>query len=109
VDTEDITLNQLNKKGENMIICEVKQGYGKYVFASKCKIKPDTWVMCDTRYGNRPGLVTECFEVEDTNSKLYKRYLDLLGATEPLKEVIGVYIPLEYVTEMIRKRKERKA
>lgn len=89
-----------------MIICEVLQGARKYVFASRCKIAKDVHVLCDTQYGKSPGTVTECFEVKDTNSVLYKRYLKLMGAKEPLKEVIGVYVPFEWIEARMKHKDE---
>lgn len=85
-----------------MIICEVNQGGRIYVFKSKYLIKEGTWVLCDTRYGEQPGIVKNSFIV-DEKSKLFKRYLELNGATEPLKEVIGIFVSIDELNE-IRKR-----
>lgn len=84
-----------------MIIVEVQQSGNKYVFTSPYKIKVGTWVMCDTVYGDRPGEVTDCFEVEDTDSVLFKKYLHLMGGYKPIKEVVGMFVPFE----LIKKRK----
>lgn len=86
-----------------MIICEVQQGARKFVFESRCKIAKDVNVLCDTCYGKAPGIVKDCFEVQDTDSVLFKKYLSLMGATEPLKGIIGVYIPMEWCEARIRK------
>lgn len=85
-----------------MIVCEVKQGGRIYVFKSKYLIKEGTWVLCDTRYGKHPGVVKNSFIV-DEKSKLFKRYLELTGASEPLKEVIGIFVSVDELNE-IRKR-----
>lgn len=84
-----------------MIICEVQQSGSKFVFTSAYKIKVGTYVLCNTVYGDSPGKVTDCFEVEDTDSVLFKKYLHFMGAYKPLKEVIGVFVPFE----RLRKRK----
>ena len=89
-----------------MNICEVRQGSGRFVFASKYLIKQGTWVLCDTRYGKQPGQVVDSFKVDDTDSKLYKKYLACMGATEPLKEVIGIFVSMETL-DGIRKRNRR--
>lgn len=87
-----------------MIVVEVLQGGKRYVFTAKCKIGKGVHVLCDTRYGESPGVVKECFEVKDTDSALYKRYLELMGAKEPLKEVIGVYVPFEWVETRMKEK-----
>lgn len=89
-----------------MIICEVRQGSGRYVFASKYIIKEGTWVLCATRYGKNPGQVVASFKVDDTEEPVYKRYLECMGATEPLKEVIGIFVSMETLDE-IRKRNRK--
>ncbi len=85
-----------------MIVVEVLQGGKRYVFTAKCKIGKGVHVLCDTRYGESPGVVKECFEVKDTDSALYKRYLELMGAKEPLKEVIGVYVPFKWMMARLK-------
>ena len=60
--------------------------------------------MCNTRYGEAPGVVAECFEVKDTGSALYRRYLELMGAKEPLREVVGVYVPFEWVETRMKEK-----
>ena len=89
-----------------MIICEVLHGGGRYVFSSKYNLQKDQYVLCDTRYGKAHGIVKECFEVTDTESVLYRRYLELMGAREPLKEIVGVYVPFELIETGKRKRNE---
>lgn len=88
-----------------MIICEVKHSNDKYakdfVFKSEYSIPQGMWVMCDTAKGDQPGIVSECFEVDEA-SPLYKRYLKLMGAYEPLKEVIGVFIPLSILKRIAK-------
>lgn len=90
-----------------MIICEIKHSNYEYdkhfVFQSPVKIAEGMWVMCDTSKGECPGLVCECFEVDET-TPLFKRYLKLMGATEPLKEVTGVFVPLSLLTRWIKKK-----
>lgn len=88
-----------------MIICEVLQGSRRYVFASKCRLKKGTYVMCDTKLGDQPGVVVECFEVNDTDSVLFMRYLALMGATEPLKEIIGVFVPFKWLKAWAKEQK----
>ena len=87
-----------------MIICEVLQDGRRYTFTAKCKLGKGVNVMCNTRYGKAPGTVAECFEVHDTGSVLFRRYLELMGAKEPLKEVVGVYVPLEWVEARMKEK-----
>ena len=89
-----------------MIIVEVQQGSRKYAFTSNYKFKEGLWVMCDTVYGDSPGKVTDCFEVNDTDSELFKKYLKLMGAYEPLKEVVGLFVPMELIEQKFRKVKK---
>lgn len=89
-----------------MIICEVLQSSTRYVFTSKCRLKKGTNVLCDTKYGDQPGIVAECFEVKDTDSALFRRYLALMGATEPLKEILGVFVPFTWMKAWVKSRNE---
>ena len=88
-----------------MIVCEVKQGARTYVFKSKYPIAKDMWVLCDTARGRSPGLVKECFEVNDEDSRLFQRFLELMGGYEPLKEIIGVFVSMDSLTELFRLKK----
>lgn len=88
-----------------MIICEVIQGSRRYVFTSKCKLKKGVHVMCDTQYGDAHGVVADCFEVQETDHILFKRYLELMGATEPLKEIVGVFVPFKWLKAWAKEQK----
>lgn len=87
-----------------MIVVEVLQGGNRFVFSAKCKLGKGVLVLCDTRIGETPGVVAECFEVEDIHSPLYKRYLELMGAKEPLREVVGIYVPFEWVDARMKEK-----
>lgn len=87
-----------------MTVVEVLQGGHRYVFSARCKIGKGVHVLCDTRIGEAPGIVAECFEVDDLDSDLFRRYLELMGAKEPLKEVIGVYVPFEWVETRMKEK-----
>lgn len=93
-----------------MIICEVFQDSKLYVFKSKCQISKGTHVMVDTMFGSSYGVVAECFTVskEEAESDLFKRYLNARGAYEPLKEIIGVFIPMTWVEAKARSKYEDK-
>ena len=92
-----------------MIICEVFQSGKLYVFKSKCQISKGTHVMVDTKYGDTYGVVGECFTVskDEAESDLFKRYLNARGAYEPLKEIIGVFIPMTWVAAKAKSMKEK--
>ena len=92
-----------------MIICEVFQRGKLYVFKSKCQISKGTSVMVDTVFGDTYGVVGECFTVskEEAESDLFKRYLNARGAYEPLKEIIGVFIPMTWVEAKAKSMKEK--
>lgn len=88
-----------------MIICEVEQTNGVFVFTAPCKIEKGIYVMCNTMYGEAPGRVKRCIEVKDTKDELFRAYLDATGAYEPLKEITGIFIPLKWLTPSAKESK----
>lgn len=81
-----------------MIICEVNQDNKIYTFKAPCLIERGIYVMCDTIYGEKPGMVVDSFEVTDTESKVFEKYLEARGAYLPLKDVTGIFIPLRWLS-----------
>lgn len=92
-----------------MIICEVMQSGKAFVFTSKCKIKPGTNVMVNTVFGDSYGVVTRCFAITkaEEESELFERYLSARGAYLPLKEIIGVFVPMKWVEAKRREHEDK--
>lgn len=89
-----------------MIICEVMQSGKAYVFQTKCKIRPGTNVMVNTVFGDSYGVVAKCFTITkaEEESELFQRYLSARGAYLPLKEIIGVFVPMRWVETKIKEK-----
>lgn len=61
-----------------------------------CGLKKGDSVIVDTKYGEALGKVTAFQSFVMVGSDGYNFILDAMGATEPLKKVVGAFKPYEY-------------
>lgn len=63
------------------------------------KIGVGSLVVVDTQYGEKLGRATAVHDFIRVGSDHYNFIVAAMGATEPLKKVIGVFTPLKYEEE----------
>lgn len=61
-----------------------------------CGLKVGETVLVDTQYGEDIGKVVAVEEYVQTNSEIYEFIIKAMGATEPLKRIVGRYKKYEY-------------